>query len=48
MDKDGKESQVSHTFMSASQVKLMDPGKTHPKISAVYTEKAQTSRMKQL
>lgn len=35
MDKDGKESQVGHTFMSAGQVKLMDPGKAQLKISAV-------------
>lgn len=34
MDKDGKDSQVSHTFMSASQVKLTDLGKLYLKISA--------------
>lgn len=48
MDKDGKESRVSHTLMSASQVNLTGPGKTQLKISVAQTEKTQTSCMKQL
>lgn len=45
MNKNGESGQP---YLDVSQqVKLMDPGKTHLKIPRAYTEKTQTSRMKQ-